>query len=472
MADIYLARTRTELGAARLLVIKEMKAGIASDERFAEMLVDEAKLAARLTHPNVVAVEHLGRERGTLFIAMEYVEGLDLRELLRQCSRRRIALPMAFALGIVCDVLRALDYAHRRRDERGELLGIVHRDVSPSNVLLSFDGEVKLCDFGIASAASSSSVTSPTIEGKAGYMSPEHARGEPIDARADVFGAGVVLWELLSGRRMYKAGTGERVIDLARRAEVPALQPRGLPEEERLRAVVERALCVDRGQRYPSAGDFLQELEAYCLDTRARLSPMRFGQWLSEHFAEEKLARRRARERVLAALDRGPAVVIEPIGGIPVSGEALAAPTPSERERDGPSWQGDGTPPSGAVEAEPDSARTPVSVEMALPASSRHSRPPPGSSPVQVIDSAEPSSRRPAPPSSGQPAEPRSRRPAPPSPRSASYPRQQSGRPVSIRPVAPQTPQAPRPIAILARYALLSFVLASALLWLLHWLTG
>jgi serine/threonine-protein kinase len=404
MADIYLARTRSELGAARLLVIKEMKPALARDERFAEMLVAEAKLAARLAHPNVVAVEHLGREEGALFIAMEYVEGLDLRELLRQCSRRRVALPMAFALGMVCDVLRALDYAHRRRDERGELLGIVHRDVSPSNVLLSFDGEVKLCDFGIASAASTSGVPTPTIEGKAGYMSPEHARGEPIDARADVFGAGVVLWELLSGRRMYKPGPTERPIDLARRAEVPPLQSRGLPEEERLHGIVRRALEVDRAARYPSAGEFLSELEAYCHDTRALLSPMRFGQWLSEHFAEEKLERRRARERVLAALDRGPAVVIEPIGMVP-------SPPGSDAS----------SPASGS-----DDERTPVS--------QRHER---------AVES-----------SRGERAAPRT----------------EHAMPAPGLVAAREARRGPHPLATLGSYALVSFVLASVLLWALRWI--
>jgi serine/threonine protein kinase len=430
MADIYLARTRSDLGAARLLVIKEMKPGLARNERFAEMLVAEAKLAARLTHPNVVAVEHLGREEGALFIAMEYVEGLDLRELLRQCSRRRIALPMAFALGIVCDVLHGLDYAHRRRDERGELLGIVHRDVSPSNVLLSFDGEVKLCDFGIASAASSSAVPTPTIEGKAGYMSPEHARGESLDARADVFGVGVVLWELLSGRRMYKPGAGEQAIELARRGEVPSLQPRGLPLEEQLCAVVARALAVNRGDRYPGAGEFLRELEAYCLETRARLSPVRFGQWLSEHFAAEKLERRRARERVLAALDRGPALVIEPIGMVPDAAEPGAGEEP-------PSSRPGSGPPSSSRTSEPCSSR-------------------PGSDPPSSGPRGEPPSSRDA---HNQPSAPAKHSPPP-----SSLDRGQA----RVWAVGRRRAREPHPLGTLGRYALVTFLLATAVLWLLR----
>src|SRR5262245_40965089 len=152
MAEIFLARSRTELGGGRRVVIKEVLPELSQDGAFAQMLVREAKLAARLGHRNIVQVIDLGRESGRLFIAMEYVEGYDLNMLLRQLSKRRLPLPLDFALLIVREVLQALDYAHRAVDEHGEPLGIVHRDVSPSNVLISFEGEVNICDFGIARA--------------------------------------------------------------------------------------------------------------------------------------------------------------------------------------------------------------------------------------------------------------------------------------------------------------------------------
>src|SRR5262249_45896252 len=160
-------------------------------------------------------------------------------------------LPIDFSLLIVTETLRALDYAHRRHGDDGRPLAVVHRDVSPSNVLVAFDGQIKLCDFGIARANDAhESLPLEAIEGKAGYMSPEQARGEPLDARADVFAAGVILWELLAGRRLYKARPGECVLDVARRAEVPALARSGLPEEDALSAIVERALERDRDHRY------------------------------------------------------------------------------------------------------------------------------------------------------------------------------------------------------------------------------
>jgi serine/threonine protein kinase len=335
MAEIFLARARTELGATRLVVIKQILPELAATPSFAELLIREAKLAARLTHANVVQVTDLGRHEGQLFIAMEYVEGFDLNDLLRRCSRGKIPLPVEFALLIVTETLRALDYAHRRTDDEGAPLGLVHRDVSPSNVLVSFEGEVKLCDFGIAHANEAvRQEASESIQGKAGYMSPEHARGEPLDARADVFAAGIVLWELLAGRRYYRAAEGQSLLELARTAPEQPLPERGLPHEEKLRALVARALCPDREGRYPSAQAMLRDLEDTLAQAGLVASPLRLGTWLREHFATETLERRRARERALRALDVGPPVVItplapavEPLAPLP-SPEAAADPPP------------------------------------------------------------------------------------------------------------------------------------------------
>ena len=315
MADIFLAQADAGLGGSRLVVIKEVLPKLAHSAGFAEMLVSEAKLAARLSHANVVKVEDLGRAAEALYIAMEYVEGLDLRELLRLCARKKIALPVEFSLRIVIEALRGLSYAHRARDDQGRRLGVVHRDVSPSNVLLSFEGEIKLCDFGIARAntVAEELPEDAGILGKAGYMSPEQAWGEPLDARADVFAAGIILWELLAGRRLYKAGEGDKLIDLARLAVVPELPSRELPREDELHAIVRRALSEDREARYPTAAAMLQDLEDYAAAARMMASQIRFGEWLMEHFGQEVVLDRRARERVMRALSRGPAAVIEPL---------------------------------------------------------------------------------------------------------------------------------------------------------------
>ncbi|MBK8258269.1 MAG: serine/threonine protein kinase [Polyangiaceae bacterium] len=289
MADIYLARVETELGGSRRVIVKEVLPKHAENSVFSAMLVAEAKLAAGLSHANVVTVEDLGREGGALYIAMEYVEGFDLRELCRRCSQAGVPLPIEFSLFMVMETLRGLDYAHRKK--------LVHRDVSPSNVLISFEGEVKICDFGIARANAESELDEETVRGKAGYMSPEHARGGDVDARADVYAAGIILWELLSGRRYYRAAQGEKLIDVARRAEQKPLISRGLPKEKELHNIVYRALEIDREVRYQTAGAMLRDLEAYATRSGQYTSPLRFGEWLMERFGAEIVELRRTRER-------------------------------------------------------------------------------------------------------------------------------------------------------------------------------
>jgi serine/threonine-protein kinase len=334
MAEIYLARQKTDFSGARLCVVKQILpelVGLAGARKFSDMLVHEAKLAARLSHANVVQVYDLGREDDRLFIAMEYVEGFDLSELLRRCARSQVALPFELSVHVMREALRGLDYAHRRVDEDGTPLGVVHRDVSPSNLLLSFHGEVKLCDFGIARANellddSGSVGVGEALKGKAGYMSPEHARGEMLDGRADVFAAGIVLWELAAGRRMHKpTGTGgDDALERARRGEVPELPPTNLPEEAMLKQILGKALSLDRESRYPSAAAMLRDLEDYATSARLLTSPLQLGDWLEKTFGEEILVRRRARERAVAALERGPLVAIEPIAPPPQSSPVVA----------------------------------------------------------------------------------------------------------------------------------------------------
>jgi eukaryotic-like serine/threonine-protein kinase len=303
MAEIFLARAETELGATRLAVVKQILPQFSGSSEFADMLIHEAKLAARLNHAHIAQVFDLGREGDQLYIAMEYVEGLDLNALLRKCSQEKVALPVEFALGIVCDVLRGLDYAHRRMNEEGEPLGLVHRDVSPSNVLVSFEGEVKLCDFGIAHANNAISADSAgheaeeALRGKAGYMSPEHARGARIDARADVFATGILLWELLAGRRLYSTKNDASLLEQARRADVPPLAERGLPDEPRLHDIVAKSLAKDIDDRYASASAMLRDLEDYMVSAKFTVSPLRLGDWMVQSFGTAAVTARKALER-------------------------------------------------------------------------------------------------------------------------------------------------------------------------------
>lgn len=304
MAEIFLARAETELGAFRLAVVKQILPQFSGSPEFSEMLIHEAKLAARLSHAHIVQVFDLGREGDQLYIAMEYVEGFDLNGLLRKCSQEKVQLPVEFGIGIVCDVLRGLDYAHRRMNEEGDALGIVHRDVSPSNVLVSYEGEVKLCDFGIAHANNAlaektrDDQVDEAIKGKAGYMSPEHAKGEKLDARADVFATGILLWELLAGKRLYSTKTSDKsLIEQAKVAAIPDLPSRDLPDEARLHTIVKKALAKEKTERYASASAMLRDLEDYMVASKYTVSPLRLGEFLVKSFGTAPMSARRALER-------------------------------------------------------------------------------------------------------------------------------------------------------------------------------
>jgi eukaryotic-like serine/threonine-protein kinase len=311
VAEIFLARMTAQLGGARRVVVKEILPELSLDRQVARSLVREAKLVARLNHRNIVRIFDLGRESGRLYIAMEYVEGFDLNQLLGQLTRLKLRLPAEFALFIVREVLAGLDYAHRARDQHGTPLGVVHRDISPSNVLVSFEGEVSLCDFGIARAfhrerehleagptsdPEGSRVRRIRAAGKSAYMAPEHARGEDVDARSDLFAAGILLWELCAGRRLYQGDEITRY-ELALKAEIPPLAERGLPRGERLQVILNRALARDPAMRYQSAQQMLDDLDDYALATQLMASQLRFAAFLTEHFADEIIALRRDRER-------------------------------------------------------------------------------------------------------------------------------------------------------------------------------
>jgi serine/threonine-protein kinase len=302
MAELYLARSVDQ----RVVVIKRVAPALlaagrrSSGARYADLLVAEAQLTAHMRHPNVVRALGLGQgEDGAPYMVLEWVEGVDLRLLLRLCTKRRIGLPIPHALTIVAALLSGLDHVHRLRDECGLSLNVVHRDISPSNVLLGFDGSVKLCDFGISLSRGMPDVPLDTIEGKAGYMSPEHAHGAALDRRSDLYAVGILLWELLAGRRRYKARAGESLLQVARRASTSPLPLRGLPHEAELHAIVHRALSRDRDARYPSAAEMLRELEAYQRHSGMPSSPASLSRWLVTSLPDVMLGARAARERAM-----------------------------------------------------------------------------------------------------------------------------------------------------------------------------
>lgn len=266
MAELFKAQQRGVQGFQKIVAIKRILPHFSDNEDFVTMFIDEAKLAAQLTHPNIVQIFDLGKAGSSYYIAMEYVNGRDLRTLLKKVREYRLPFPEQVAAFVTMKVASALDYAHRKRGFDDRELKLVHRDISPQNILLSTDGAVKLVDFGIAKAASKASHTvAGALKGKLLYMSPEQATGQPLDNRSDLYSLGLVLFELLTGERCFQADSELGVLEkvrLGRIADLHTLNP-GVSRD--MVAIVSRALQKGVDHRYPSARfmerdlrDFLQ----------------------------------------------------------------------------------------------------------------------------------------------------------------------------------------------------------------------
>jgi serine/threonine protein kinase len=264
MAEIHLAKTAGIAGFEKYVALKMIHPNFAEDDQFIQMLVDEAKIAVQLTHGNIAQTFDLGRVGETYYITMEYVDGADLYKILRRASEQDLEMPLDVCAFIGKEVASALDHAHRKRDHAGKPLGIVHRDVSPQNVLVSYSGEVKLVDFGIAKATMKVRQTAVgVIKGKYYYMSPEQAWGDPIDHRSDIFSAGIVLYEMITGQMMYLEEDLHKLLEMARKAEIPPPSKlrKGVPPQ--LERIVMHALAKLPGERYQSAGDLATDLERF-----------------------------------------------------------------------------------------------------------------------------------------------------------------------------------------------------------------
>ena len=259
MAEVWRARARGVAGFEKILVVKKVADHLGQNKEFIDLFIDEARIAVQLQHVNIVQVFELDRVEDDYYMAMEYVHGLDLARLLVR-ARSQGPFPVALALFIATEVLKALQFAHERPDERGKPLRIVHCDVSPQNILVSFAGEVKLTDFGISRAAFQARSQHEVIRGKYAYMSPEQIEGEPLDGRSDLFSLGIVLYEALTGRRLFKAKTRDETLDRVRRAEVPSARAWRPDISEDLEWLLLKALARLPDDRFGSAAEMLEEL--------------------------------------------------------------------------------------------------------------------------------------------------------------------------------------------------------------------
>ncbi len=268
MAEVFLARSDRISGLSRTCAIKRIREQYSRDMTFVSMFIDEARLTIGLEHDNLVRMYDFGQWNGTYYMAMEYVSGTDLSQLRKALSQKGKPMSQSLAVYIITELLLGLSHAHNKRDHEGTLLGVVHRDVSPQNVLLSRDGEVKLTDFGVAAARNKLSKTQPgTVLGKSAYMAPEQARGDPLDGRADLFAVGIILHELLTGERLFAHEGGDApTLDNVFHKQV-ALPSQLNPQiDRRLDAICMRALRRDPTTRYQTADEMRMDLDTVLRD--------------------------------------------------------------------------------------------------------------------------------------------------------------------------------------------------------------
>lgn len=289
MAEVFRGKVSTVEGIEKLVAVKRVLPSLTQNEKFVGMFLDEARVAMHLSHANIVHVYDVGKSDDTYYIVMEYVDGVNLKAVMERNARTARRLPIALTLYVLSEVCKALSYAHALRDLQGHPLGIVHRDVSPPNVLLSRAGEVKLADFGLAKAHSQVEATDPGIvKGKFSYLSPEASFGEVVDQRSDVFSAGIILWELIAGRRLFYGDSDMETLEQVRKCRVPPLAGMLPDVGGELSAIVVRALSADPVRRWQTARDLGDALIRYLFSRGLAVSSQDVAALVEAYLAGEE----------------------------------------------------------------------------------------------------------------------------------------------------------------------------------------
>src|SRR5262245_1159136 len=358
MAEVFKAKATGVEGFERLVAVKRILPSIAEDEEFITMFVDEAKIAVQLTHANIAQIFDLGRVEGSFFIALEYVHGKDLRAIFNRTRQRGEQLPIPMACYAIMKLCEGLDYAHNKRDAGGQFLNLVHRDVSPQNILVSYEGEVKIIDFGIAKAAGKAGRTQAGIlKGKFGYMSPEQVQGFEIDRRSDVFGVGICLYELLTGERLFVGESDFATLEKVRNVDImpPSTYNRRVPEE--LEQIVLKALARDRNARHQTAMQLHDELQGFMYGSGNFFGRRDLSMYMHRAFNEE-IDRESARDQEYAAMNPPEHDEVTGLNAFdeidPVSTVSALHAQPSAPPRGHGHGHGHGTggyPPAGAMSA-------------------------------------------------------------------------------------------------------------------------
>lgn len=334
MAEVFKAKSYAEGGFEKLLVIKRILGHLSDNEEFVEMFIDEAKISVELQHPNIVQIFDFGKTGENWYIAMELVEGKDTKNLLRRLARRRKLMPPEFAMLIAHEVCKGLHHAHEKTDLDGNPLHIVHRDISPSNIIVGYRGDVKVADFGIAKAEKSTYTTKDgVLKGKFEYMSPEQARGEAITAQSDLFAVGIILHEMLTGRRLFKCDSDVATLEKIKAGDVPrpsSLNP-GVPAA--VDALVMKALATDPADRFKTARQMqaalLENLYPHTPDTVREQLGRFMGELFAEDIAEERSRLQAGSARADALRTAAPPPEEDSAWVAPATGATAVQPAPS-----------------------------------------------------------------------------------------------------------------------------------------------
>ena len=273
MAEVFIGEAQSVQGFKKKVAIKRVLPHLAQNKNFIGMFLDEARLGARLSHANIVSVFDIGAADDTYFIVMEFVDGCNLKKIIEVLRKQGRTVPFKEAVYMTMHACRGLSFAHELLNDEGEEMDIVHRDVSPPNILVSKRGEVKVTDFGLAKATTQLEKTDPgVVKGKFSYLSPEAARGENVDERADIFALGIVLWEMLAGRRLFLGETDYQTVKLVQQAQVPSLSKISPEVDEEFEGVLAKALTPNPDERYQNAREFEDALAGYLFSHQLKIT--------------------------------------------------------------------------------------------------------------------------------------------------------------------------------------------------------
>jgi serine/threonine protein kinase len=290
MAEVYLGEATGVEGFKKRVAIKRVLPHLAQNENFIRMFLDEARLSAKLSHANIVSVFDISARDDTYFLIMEFVDGANLKKILDSLNRRSQRFKLPEAIYVCAEACRGLSYAHELHDENGRALGIVHRDISPPNIMLTKRGEVKVADFGLAKAGTQLSQTDPgVVKGKFSYLSPEAANGKDVDARADIFSLGIVLWEMLAGRRLFLGETDYATVKLVQVANIPRLSPLNNQVDVEFEEIMLKALAREPEKRFQSAQEFGDALTGYLFSRQLKVTNYDIATLVKTAIAEDAM---------------------------------------------------------------------------------------------------------------------------------------------------------------------------------------